>query len=253
VAGGGAITGVGFTVSLLIASLAFENTDLDRAKFGILCSAVFSSAITWGWFLWVSRMPKHTRIRWLFGGSDMILDLANPVDPDRDHIRGPADAPVTLVEYGDFECPFCGQAEESVRELLAEIGDLRYVWRHLPLDDVHPRARLAAEAAEAAGAQGAFWEMHTLLFEHQDALTPKDLRRYAEQLGLDGERVLLELRERTWADRVAADVESADESEVAGTPTFFINGVRHTGAYDLATLLRAVREARARAALPARS
>jgi protein-disulfide isomerase len=252
VGGGGAITGVGFTVSLLIAALAFHNTDLDRAKFGILCSAVFSSAITWVWFVMVSRMPKYTRIRWLLGGSEQIVDLADPVDPDRDHIRGPADAPVTLLEYGDFECPYCGQAEDSVRELLAEIGDLRYVWRHLPLDDVHPRARLAAEAAEAAGAQGAFWEMHRLLFDHQDALTPKDLRVYADQLGLDGERVLDELRARTWADRVAADVESADLSEVAGTPTFFINGVRHTGAYDLATLLRAVREARQRAALPAR-
>jgi Na+/H+ antiporter NhaA len=252
VGGGGAITGVGFTVSLLIAALAFDNTDLDRAKFGILCSAIFSSALTWLWFGWVSRMPKYTRIRWLFGGSEMILDLADPVDPGRDHIRGPADAPVTLLEYGDFECPYCGQAEDSVRELLAEVGDLRYVWRHLPLDDVHPRARLAAEAAEAAGAQGAFWEMHRTLFEHQDALTPRDLRRYAEQLGLDAERVLTELRERRWADRVAADVDSADESNVAGTPTFFINGVRHTGAYDLATLLRAVREARARAALPVR-
>jgi Na+/H+ antiporter NhaA/predicted DsbA family dithiol-disulfide isomerase len=253
VGGGGAITGVGFTVSLLIASLAFHNEDLDQAKFGILCSAVFSSAITRVWFLLVSRLPKYTRIRWLLGGSDRIVDLATPVDPARDHIRGPSDAPVTLVEYGDFECPYCGQAEDSVRELLAEIGDLRYVWRHLPLDDVHPRARLAAEAAEAAGARGAFWEMHRLLFEHQDALTPKDLRLYAEQLGLDGQRVLDELRERTWADRVSADVESADLSEVAGTPTFFINGVRHTGAYDLETLLRAVREARARAALPTRS
>jgi protein-disulfide isomerase len=205
------------------------------------------------WFVLVSRLPKYTRIRWLFGGSTMILDLADPVDDGRDHIRGPADAPVTLLEYGDFECPYCGLAEESVRELLAEIGDLRYVWRHLPLDDVHPRARLAAEAAEAAGAQGAFWEMHRVLLTHQDALTPKDLRRYADDLGLDGERVVTELRDHKWADRVAADVDSADESDVAGTPTFFVNGVRHTGAYDLDSLLRAVREARARAALPARS
>jgi protein-disulfide isomerase len=253
VAGGGAITGVGFTVSLLIASLAFANTDLDRAKFGILCSAVFSSALTWVWFLLVARLPKYTRIRWLLGGSAQIVDLADPVDPARDHIRGPDDSPVTLLEYGDFECPYCGLAEESVRELLAEVGDLRYVWRHLPLDDVHPRARLAAEAAEAAGAQGAFWEMHRVLLTHQDALTPKDLRRYADELGLDGERLMAELRERKWADRVAADVESADDSDVAGTPTFFINGVRHTGAYDLESLLRAVREARARAALPART
>jgi predicted DsbA family dithiol-disulfide isomerase len=253
VGGGGAITGVGFTVSLLIAALAFRDTDLQRAKFGILCAALFSSLVTWAWFSAVQHLPKHTRIRLLLGGSDVIVDLADPVDSERDHIRGPADAPVTLLEYGDFECPYCGLAEQSVRELLAEIGDLRYVWRHLPLDDVHPRARLAAEAAEAAGAQGGFWEMHRVLLEHQDALTPKDLRRYAEELGLDGERVVAELRDRKWADRVAADVESADLSDVAGTPTFFINGVRHTGAYDLESLLRAVREARARAALPVRS
>jgi len=174
-----------------------------------------------------------------------------PLDEQVDHVRGPS-AGHLIVEYGDYECPYCGQAEDSVRELLAEIGDLRYVWRHLPLEDVHPRARLAAEAAEAAGAQGAFWEMHRKLFEHQDALTPRDLRLYAEELGLDGERVLRELRDRTWADRVAADVDSADESDVAGTPTFFVNGVRHTGAYDLQSLLRAVREARGRAALPSR-
>ena len=101
----------------------------------------------------------------------------SPVDPERDHIRGPADAPVTLVEYGDFECPYCGQAEPVVRELLADDDDLRYVWRHLPLTDVHPHAQLAAEAAEAAAAQGAFWEMHDLLLAHQDELQPADLMR----------------------------------------------------------------------------
>ena len=103
-------------------------------------------------------------------------------------MRGPRDAPVTVVEYGDFECPYCGQAEPVVRELLADFGDVRYVWRHLPLTDVHPHAQLAAEAAEAAAAQGAFWEMHDLLLEHQDALQPRDLLGYAEQLGLDLER-----------------------------------------------------------------
>jgi protein-disulfide isomerase len=100
----------------------------------------------------------------------VIVDLAVPVDPERDHIRGPSEAPVTLVEYGDFECPFCGQAEPIVRELLADFGDVRYVWRHLPLNDVHPRAQLAAEAAEAAAARAAFWEMHDLLLDHQEAL-----------------------------------------------------------------------------------
>ena len=123
-----------------------------------------------------------------------------PVDPEGDHIRGPEDAPVTLVEYGDFECPYCGRAEPVLRELLADFGDeLRFVFRHLPLSDVHPRAQLAAEAAEAAAAQGKFWEMHDKLFEHQDALAPSDLVRYAEELGLDADRFRDELRRRVYA------------------------------------------------------
>ena len=138
-------------------------------------------------------------------------------------IRGPIEAPVTVVEYGDFECPYCGQAEPFVRELLREFGDVRYVWRHLPLNDVHPHAQLAAEAAEAA-AQEAFWPMHDLLLDHQDALRPADLMRYAEQLGLDIEHFSNQLREHAGANRVAEDVNSADLSGVSGTPTFFING-----------------------------
>jgi Na+/H+ antiporter NhaA len=251
VTAGGTIAGIGFTVSLLIASLAFQGVELEQAKLGILSAAAVSAALTWLVFLVTARLPKPVRTRLLLGTSDVIVDLAEPVDPARDHIRGPADAPVTLVEYGDYECTYCGQAEKSVRELLTDDKDLRYVWRHLPLDDVHPRARLAAEAAEAAGAQGRFWEMHRMLFDHQDALTPKDLVRDAAELGLDADRFGEELRARTWADRVAEDVDSADLSDVAGTPTFFVNGHRHTGAYDVDTLMRAVREARARALLPA--
>jgi protein-disulfide isomerase len=169
------------------------------------------------------------------------------VDPERDHIRGPQDAKVTLVEYGDLECPFCGQAEPAIRELLADFGDLRYVWRHLPLNDVHPHAQLAAEAAEAASAQSRFWEMRDLLFEHQDALRPPDLRDYAEQLGLDLERFIEDLQRHAFAARVADDVDSADLSGVSGTPTFFVNGRRHHGAYDIANLSAAVRAARAQA------
>ena len=131
--------------------------------------------------------------------------------------------------------------------MLADFGDLRYVWRHLPLTDVHPRAQLAAEASEAAAAQGAFWPMHDLLLEHQDNLAPKDLMRYAEELGLDVKSFADDLRNHRWGERVAADVESADVSGVAGTPTFFVNGQRQMGAYDLATLGRAVRTARAQA------
>jgi protein-disulfide isomerase len=168
------------------------------------------------------------------------------VDPARDHIRGPDSAPVTLVEYGDYECPYCGQAELAIRELLDEFGDeLRYVWRHLPLNDVHLNAQMAAEATEAAGAQGDFWGMHDKLLVAQDELTPRDLKRHADGLGLDVERLWDELRRRAHAERVADDVASADASGVAGTPSFFINGRRHHGAYDVDTLGAAAR-ARAR-------
>ena len=162
---------------------------------------------------------------------------------------GREDAPVTLVEYGDFECPYCGQAEPVIRELLRDHGDVRYVWRHLPLNDVHPHAELAAEAAEAAAAQGAFWEMHDLLLEHQDALTPDDLVGYASELGLDVDRFTDDLETHAGAARVAEDVDGADLSNVSGTPTFFINGRRHYGAYDIDTLTQAVRAARARASI----
>ena len=159
---------------------------------------------------------------------------------------------MTVVEYGDFECPYCGMAEPIVRELLSGFAtDVRYVWRHLPLTDVHPNAQLAAEAAEAADDQGAFWEMHDLLLAHQDALEPGDLVRHAEQLGLDVERFENALREHATTLRVAEDVDSADLSGVSGTPTFFINGRRHYGAYDIETLSAAVRAAGARALVTA--
>jgi protein-disulfide isomerase len=151
------------------------------------------------------------------------------------------------VEYGDYECPYCGQAEIVIRELLASFGDdLRYVWRHLPLNDVHANAQTAAEAAEAAAEQGAFWPMHDTLLNHQGELTPADLGRYAEEMGLDVDRFWDGLRKRRHADRIAEDVGSADASGVAGTPSFFINGRRHHGAYDAATLASAVRSAQRR-------
>jgi protein-disulfide isomerase len=170
------------------------------------------------------------------------------VDDERDHIRGPMDAPVTLVEYGDFECPYCGRAEPIIRELLAGFGDLRYVWRHLPLSDVHTHAQLAAEASEAAADQGRFWDMYDVLLSHQDALTGRDLVQDADELGLDVEEFRDHLRKRKGAGRIAEDVESADASTVSGTPTFFINGLRHYGAYDVDTLSAEVKAARARAA-----
>jgi Na+/H+ antiporter NhaA len=246
VAGAGTIAGIGFTVSLLIASLAFHGTDLAEAKVGVLSAALLAAALTWLLVLGTRRLPRRLRIRLLLGTPDMIVDLADPVDPERDHIRGPVDAPVTVLEYGDFECPFCGQAESVIRELLRDFGDVAYVWRHLPLNDVHPAAQQAAEAAEAAAEQGKFWEMHDLLLDHQDALRVPDLLAYAEQLGLDVERFEEDLRTRAGANRIAEDVDSADLSGVSGTPTFFVNGLRHYGAYDIATLSAAVKAARAR-------
>jgi Na+/H+ antiporter NhaA len=248
--GGGAVAGIGFTVSLLIASIAFEGQQLDEAKLGVLTAAVLASGLSWVVFRVTARLPAEVRARQLRATADELLDLAEDVDPERDHIRGPDTAPVTLVEYGDYQCPYCGQAEVVIRELLEEFGDeLRYVWRHLPLNDVHSNAQMAAEAAEAAGAQGAFWPMHDKLLSSQDELTPRDLKRYAEELGLDVERFWDELRRREHAERVAEDVSSADVSGVAGTPSFFINGRRHQGAYDVQTLSAAVRSARSLARL----
>jgi protein-disulfide isomerase len=249
VAGGGAIAGVGFTVSLLIASLAFRGPQLEEAKLGILSAALGASAVTWLLFRATMLLPPRLRIRALLGTAEPIIDLAVEVDPERDHVRGPEEALVTLVEYGDFECPYCGQAEPTVRELLADFGDIRYVWRHLPLTDVHPNAQLAAEAAEAAGRQGAFWKMHDALLDHQDALRPKDLSAYANQLGLDLDRFREDLATHAGAVRVAEDVDSADLTGVSGTPTFFVNGRRHYGAYDIDALSAAIRVARARATL----
>jgi protein-disulfide isomerase len=248
VVGGGAVTGIGFTVSLLIASIAFTGEDLREAKLGVLAAAVLAAGLSWLVFRATQLLPPRTRALALLGRSESLVDLALPVDPERDHIRGPADAPVTLVEYGDFECPYCGQAEPAVRRLLEDFGDVRYVWRHLPLTDVHPRAQMAAQVAEAAGAQGKFWEMHDLLLDHQDALTPRDLIGYAEELGLDLTRFREDAHSRAQV-QVADDVDSADLSGVTGTPSFFVNGRRHQGAYDLETLSRAVRAAGARATL----
>ncbi|GII64058.1 Na(+)/H(+) antiporter NhaA 2 [Sphaerisporangium krabiense] len=243
---GGTIAGIGFTVSLLIATLAFEGPQLEEAKFGVLAAALAASVLTWLVSRLTALLPRPVKIRALLGTAEPIVDLAAPVDPYRDHMRGPEDAPVTLVEYGDFECPYCGQAEPIVRELLAGFGELRYVWRHLPLQDVHPSAQLAAEAAEAAAEQGAFWEMHDILLDHQGALLVTDLLAYAERIGLDVQRFHEDLEAHAGAERIAEDVDSADLSGVSGTPTFFVNGRRHEGAYDVATLSAAVRTAKAR-------
>ncbi len=250
-AAGGAVAGMGFTVSLLIATKAFSGRQLDEARLGALGSVVIAPLVAWVVLRIVRRLPAPMRARQIARTSEDILDLAEDVDAERDHIRGPADAPVTLLEYGDFECSYCGQAERVIRELLESFGDdVRYVWRHLPLNDVHPGAQLAAEATEAAAAQGQFWQLHDILLDHQGELRPEDLRGYAKQLGLDAQRMEHELRRRQHAARVGEDVASADESGVSGTPTFFINGRRHYGAYDIQTLTDAARAARGRARRP---
>jgi Na+/H+ antiporter NhaA/predicted DsbA family dithiol-disulfide isomerase len=240
VGGAGTIAGIGFTVSLLIATLAFQGAELDDAKVGILSAALGASALTWLLFRATALLPRRTRVRVLLGDAQPLTDLYLDVDPQRDHVRGPTEAPVTVVEYGDFECPFCGQAEPVMRELLAGFADVRYVWRHLPLNDVHARAQLAAQASEAAAAQGAFWPMHDLLLANQSELGLDDLIRHAERLDLDVERFANDLRDNVGATHIADDVDSADLSGVSGTPTFFINGHRHYGAYDIATLSTAV-------------
>lgn len=166
------------------------------------------------------------------------MSRLRPAVSDSDHRAGPDDAPVTLVEYGDYECPHCGLAHPIVRELQRRMGSrLRLVFRNFPLAEIHPHAQHAAEAAEAAASQGKFWEMHDMLFEHQTHLTDADLIRYAKTLGLDAERVKEDLAAGTYAERVREDFSSGVRSGVNGTPTFFIKGTRYDGSWDLETLL----------------
>jgi protein-disulfide isomerase len=170
--------------------------------------------------------------------------LKVPVSPERDHIRGPLDAPVTLLEYGDYECPFCGMAHPIVAAVRQQMGEqLRFVFRHFPLTTVHPYAELAAEAAEAAGAQKKFWPMHDTLYENQERLEPPALAAYAEALGLDLDLFTDDLQTHAHAPKVREDFMSGVRSGVNGTPTFFINGVRHDASWDFANLLRAVQSA----------
>ena len=229
--GGAALSGIGFTVSLLIADLAFTSPELrEQAVIGVLMAAGISFVMGWATFQLAARLHGERTAT-----LPMVLD--RPIVAGRDHIRGPVNAPMTLVEYGDFECPFCGAATGVVAELRERFGDdLRYVFRHLPLADVHPHAELAAEAAEAAAAQDRFWDMHDLLFANQDQLQFEDLVGYAGKLDLDVEEFTRTLTESRHAARIRDDVASAEASGARGTPTFFIGEDRHEGAWDTDSL-----------------
>jgi Na+/H+ antiporter NhaA len=235
VAGGAALSGIGFTVALLIVELGLDSPALrEQAKVGVLAAAIVATALGAAIFRTASSAPPTL--------------LQPPVDAGRDHVRGAPDAPLTLVEFADFECPFCAHATGVVRELRRRLGgDLRYVFRHLPLPDVHEHAELAAAAAEAAAAQGRFWDYHDVLFEHQDQLQYEDLLGYAAELGLDVERFARELDAGVHLARVRDDVESAEASGAFATPTFFVGGRRHEGPYDAETLAAALEATRARA------
>jgi Na+/H+ antiporter NhaA len=238
------VAGIGFTVSLLIAELSYTGPRLEEAKVGILgaslCASVLGSVLLRG----LALVPREWLRRAQSRVAPPIADLAVPVDPERDHLLGPADAPVTLVQYGDYECPYCRAAHGIIPGLIERLDrQVTFVPRHFPLPDVHPNAALAAEAVEAAGAQGRFWEMHDRLYASQDRLQLGDLVRYAGELGLDAHAFEADLSRGRFADRISADVEGGETAGVAGTPTFFINDRRYVGAYDAESLEGALREA----------
>ena len=229
--GGAALSGIGFTVSLLIARLAFDDLETqEHAVVGIFVASILAVILAWAIFKLAAVFRGET-------SASLPRKLDQAVDLSRDHAAGNPEAPFVLVEYGDYECPFCGRATGMVRELREKMGDkLLYVYRHLALVDVHPHAELAAEAAEAAGAQGKFWEMHIELYDHQGDLDIEDLIGYAGKLDLDVDRFVEDVQAGRYSKRVQEDAASGDASGAHGTPTFFVNGVRHTGAYDAVSL-----------------
>ncbi|MGF0118666.1 Na+/H+ antiporter NhaA [Promicromonospora sp. Marseille-Q5078] len=235
VLGGAALSGIGFTVSLLVVDLAFDGTPAGQAAtVGILIAMVLSTLLGWTIF-------TVARVRYGEASADLPVTLTPVVETGRDHAKGDEDAAHTVVEYLDFECPFCARATGMGAELRAHFGDrVRYVVRHLPLEDVHPHAYLAAVAAEAAERQGQFWEMHDQLFSHQSRLEPDDLREHAARIGLDLERFDADMADEAVHARVRADEASAAASGARGTPTFFLDGVRHRGPHDARTLIAAL-------------
>ena len=239
VAGGAALSGIGFTISLFIVDIAIDDpARQDQARIGVIAASLIAFVAGWAIF----------RITDLVSPPEPIgLKLIRRIDRERDHIRGNPDAPLTLVEYGDYECPFCSRATGGIDEVRAHFGDdLCYVWRHLPLERVHPRAFDAARAAEAAGLQGKYFEMGIELFAHQDDLEWSDIYRYANTVGLDLEQFDQDVRVHPSKvlHRVQDDAQDAEAMDLNSTPTFFVNGKRHKGPWDSASLIRALEEGR---------
>lgn len=243
--GGAALAGIGFTVSLFITDLAFTDERLqNEAKIGVLAASVIAAGLAAVIFRTVAREEASPA-----GGPPR---LAHPVRADLDHIRGPVDAPHTLMIYGDFECPHCAQAADVVDALRERMGDeLRVVWRHLPLEEQHPGALLAAEGAEAAGVQGAFWEMHDRLLHDDEPVDLSRLVDHAQALGLDLDRFVDDVQEQAHRGRIELNMQGARESDALGTPAFYVDGVRHDGPWDAETLAAALRGERGDETAPA--
>ncbi len=235
IAGGGALCGIGFTISLFIVDLAIDDEGVqNEARVGVLAASVIAFLLATLIFRISDRVHPTEEV----GRS-----LQRPVNPTRDHIYGSPDAPMTLIEYGDFQCGFCLKATGSVEEVHRELGDrMRYVWRHAPLTRFHPNALAAAEASEAAAAQGKFFEYERSLFSDQENQRPSDLIRRARDLGLDVERFERDLRSAAVAARVRDDMLDAEAMDITAVPTFFVNGRRHVGPYDAQSLIRALEE-----------
>jgi Na+/H+ antiporter NhaA len=232
-AGGGALCGIGFTISLFIVDLAIQDPAAqNEARVGVLAASVIAFLIATVIF----RVSDA-----LHPGETTGQILVRPVDPRRDHVFGPADAPYTIVEYGDFQCGFCLKATGSIQDVKAELGDrVRYVWRHAPLTQVHPNALADAEAAEAASLQGRFWEFERGLFADQDNQRPSDIIRLAGEIGLDVDRFERDLTSAEVTGRVQTDLLDAEAMGITSVPTLFINGRRHVGPYDAQSLVRAM-------------
>ncbi|AHC23890.1 MULTISPECIES: Na+/H+ antiporter NhaA [Mycobacteriaceae] len=233
VAGGAALSGIGFTISLFIVDIAISDpVSQDLARVGVLVASVVAFALGWLLFAVTDRLSPPVAVG---------ATLLRPVDIERDHIAGNPHASLTLVEYADFECPFCSRATGSIDEVRAHFGDrLRYVWRHLPLERVHPHSVDAARASEAAALQGRFFEMGARMFEMQDHLEWQHIYRYADGVGCDIAKFDEDVQSARVMHRVTDDIEDAELMDLGGTPTFFVNGVRHTGPYDAASLIRAL-------------